>query len=181
MSAAIDSPSALDLTVEVTDQRWPAALAGSVELPVRRALAAAGGPVDPVELGIVLTDDAQVQALNKAWRGQDKPTNVLSFAAQEGEQAGACALPLQLGDLVLAYDTVAREAGEQAKSLADHATHLIVHGVLHLLGFDHITDGDAERMEALETEILAGLGIADPYADQDTGLDAGVDAAERRA
>ncbi|MEQ9812917.1 MAG: rRNA maturation RNase YbeY [Azospirillaceae bacterium] len=181
MSAAAESSGVLDLGVEVADARWPAAIVEGAERTVRRALAGGGGPADPVELGIVFTGDAEMRTLNNTWRGQDKPTNVLSFAALEGEQAGACALPLQLGDLVLAYETVAREAEEQSKSLADHATHLIVHGVLHLLGFDHITDGDAERMEALETEILAGLGIADPYADQDIAHDAGVDAAERRA
>jgi probable rRNA maturation factor len=117
-----------------------------------------------IELSIVLGDDALVRRLNRQWRGQDKATNVLSFAAQDAPaavpQAGA---PLPLGDIVLAFGTIEGEAAAQGKLLADHLAHLVVHGVLHLLGFDHVRAAEAERMEALETAVLAGLGIADPY------------------
>jgi probable rRNA maturation factor len=108
------------------------------------------------------TDDDAIAAINAEWRGQGKPTNVLSFPAPadlpvpQGE-----ARPL--GDIVLAHGVIAREAIEQGKTLRDHTVHLIVHGTLHLLGFDHETDDDAQEMEALETSILKGLGISDPY------------------
>lgn len=126
---------------------------------------ALAGATGPVEIAITLSDDAEVQVLNRDWRGKDKPTNVLSFPGLEGAMAGLLPpdAPRPLGDLILAYETCAREAEEQGKSLADHARHLVVHGVLHLLGYDHETDAEAEEMEALETTILAGLGIADPY------------------
>ena len=108
-----------------------------------------------VELGITLADDETVRVLNRDHRGQDKPTNVLSYPSGERDF---------LGDMVLARQTVWREAREQRKSAADHFTHLVVHGTLHLLGYDHETgEADAERMEALERRILAKLGIADPY------------------
>jgi probable rRNA maturation factor len=128
----------------------------------RAALAGAGAASGaPAELSIVLGDDALLQALNKQWRGQDKPTNVLSFPAL-AENAPAEA-PRLLGDVVLAFETVTAEAEAQAKPLADHLRHLIVHGVLHLLGFDHEAAAEAERMEALETAVLARLGVPDPY------------------
>ncbi len=114
------------------------------------------------EATLVLTDDAEMRELNRAWRGKDASTNVLSFpagAVEHGEE------PCPLGDVVLAAETVQREAEAQGVSLADHVSHLVVHGVLHLLGFDHERADDAERMEALETDILAGLGVADPYAE----------------
>jgi probable rRNA maturation factor len=132
------------------------------------ALAAAApglvpGPAD-IEFSIVLGDDAMLRRLNARWRGKDAATNVLSFPAQEGvivmPQAGA---PLPLGDVVLAFGTVAAEAAAQGKTLADHLAHLVVHGVLHLLGFDHEAAAEAGRMEGLETVVLAGLGVADPY------------------
>jgi probable rRNA maturation factor len=111
------------------------------------------------ELAILLADDAAVRALNRRWRGRDNPTNVLSFPAAPVEGA-----PTLLGDIVLAFETVAAEAGEQRKSLADHVRHLVVHAALHLLGHDHEQEDEATRMERLEVEILAGLGVADPYA-----------------
>jgi probable rRNA maturation factor len=129
----------------------------------RAALAGSGQCLDaPGELSLVLGDDALVRALNRAWRGQDKPTNVLSFGAGEDgpHPPGA---PRLLGDVVLAFETVAAEAKAQGKRLADHLAHLVVHGVLHLIGFDHEAAAEAARMEALETGILAGLGIVDPY------------------
>ena len=108
-------------------------------------------------LVVLLTDDTAVQRLNAEFRNKDKPTNVLSFPAPDG-------LADHLGDICLAYETCAREAVEQGKSLAAHLQHLTAHGVLHLLGYDHDVDADAEIMEALERRILAALGVADPYA-----------------
>jgi probable rRNA maturation factor len=116
-------------------------------------------------LSLVLADDATLRALNRRWRAQDKPTNVLSFAAQ-GEETPPDA-PLLLGDVVLAFETVAREAAAQGKPLGDHLRHLVVHGVLHLLGHDHERREEAALMEALETRILAGLGVADPYREHE--------------
>lgn len=114
-----------------------------------------------VELAIVLADDALIAKLNQTYRGKSKPTNVLSFASAEPARRRT-SLRL-LGDVVVAYGTIAREARAQGKTLADHLTHLVVHGVLHLLGFDHERAVKARRMEALEVTILAGLGVADPY------------------
>ncbi len=113
------------------------------------------------ELSIVLTDDAEQRELNRDWRGKDSATNVLSFPQIEpfGPVTGI------LGDVILARETLEREALDLGKSLSDHFTHLIVHGFLHILGYDHIDEQDALAMEALETQILAGLGIADPYED----------------
>ncbi|MEM5502812.1 rRNA maturation RNase YbeY [Ahrensia kielensis] len=117
------------------------------------------------ELSLVLTNDAEVQGLNAAWRKKDKPTNVLSFPAFEIE-AGQKPGPM-LGDIVLAYETVKREAEQESKSFEDHTSHLIVHGLLHLLGYDHENDTEAEHMEGLETTILGKMGIDDPYAPDD--------------
>lgn len=103
----------------------------------------------------MLTDDDEVRQLNARWRGQDKPTNVLSFPAGDA---------VLLGDVVLAFETVEREAAAQGKRFGDHLSHLVVHGALHLIGYDHVKAGDAAAMEALERRVLAGLGIADPYA-----------------
>ena len=113
-------------------------------------------------MSLLLTGDAEVQALNARWRGQDKPTNVLSFPAAP---AGRLAEAPALGDIALAFETLAREAEAAGVPLADHYRHLVTHGFLHLIGYDHETDEEAERMEALETRILARLGVADPYAD----------------
>lgn len=156
-----------DLTVAVEDDRWKALFpeAEAALAPfVRAALAAGTAPAGPVELGVVLTDDATVHRLNRDYRGQDKPTNVLSFALSEGEATPEPGGPAMLGDVVLAYDTVAREAEERGERAQDHACHLVVHGVLHLLGYDHATDAEAETMERLEAAVLARFGLADPYA-----------------
>ena len=121
---------------------------------------------DNLELALVLADDVTIQGLNRDWRGQDKPTNVLSFAAQDGDSGPGDIpeAPVLLGDVILAFETCAAEAARDGKSLSAHLSHLVVHGVLHLVGFDHETgDADADAMEAMETVILAGLGIADPY------------------
>lgn len=114
------------------------------------------------ELSLVFTDDAEIKLLNAGWRGKDKPTNVLSFPAFPTTIGDR--LPPMLGDIILAFGTVRREAELEAKSFDDHVRHLIVHGVLHLLGYDHETDVDAEAMEAIERRALARLAIADPYA-----------------
>ena len=122
----------------------------------RSALAAGDGDG---EVSIVFTDDAAIRALNDRWRGQDKATNVLSFAQDgPGRQAG------MVGDIVLAQETVAREAALEDKPLNHHIAHMIVHGFLHLLGYDHQNDQDAETMEDLERKALALIGITDPYA-----------------
>ena len=110
---------------------------------------------------MVFTDDAHIHRLNRHFRDKDKPTNVLSFPA--GPPIGGRFGPL-LGDIVLARETIAREAEGQGLTIDDHLTHLIVHGFLHLVGYDHVEDADAAVMERLETAILASLGIADPYA-----------------
>ena len=117
---------------------------------------------DGAEVSLLLAGDAEVKALNARWRGQDKPTNVLSFpAARPDGLAGSATL----GDIALAYETLAREAEAAGVPLADHYRHLVTHGFLHLIGYDHETDEEAGRMEALETRILARLGVPDPYAD----------------
>ena len=126
---------------------------------VMAALHAAGS--GPVEVAVLLADDAAVRDLNRAFRGKDVPTNVLSFPAAPVPGGRPDAAPL--GDVALAFETVAAEAAAEGKTLADHVVHLVVHGTLHLLGHDHDAAADAEAMEALEVEILAGLGIADPY------------------
>jgi probable rRNA maturation factor len=116
------------------------------------------------EVSVVLADDALIRRLNRQWRRIDRATDVLSFPAYDERPPPRA--PMLMGDVVLAFETVAREAQEQGKSLADHMRHLVVHGVLHLMGYDHEAPDEAERMEALETEVLARLGVADPYADR---------------
>jgi probable rRNA maturation factor len=115
----------------------------------------------------VLTDDAAVRRLNRDWRSIDEPTNVLSFPAAAPPAAGAG--PCLLGDIIVAYETVAREAGTEAKPFAHHLAHLAVHGFLHLLGYDHDSNEDAEQMERLEAKILARLDIPDPYLTRAAG------------
>lgn len=126
------------------------------------------GEGDVVEIAIRLTDDAEVQRLNNDFRHKDKPTNILSFPMHEPEALddilGREGMDVLLGDMAIALETVEREAAEKAIPPADHVTHLVVHGTLHLLGMDHQAEAEASAMEALETHILAGLGIADPYA-----------------
>jgi probable rRNA maturation factor len=156
----------IELDVMVEDDRW--SRLGDLDGMARRAVAAAlavapGAPTWPVEVSLLLTGDAAVQALNREWRGQDKPTNVLSFPASG--QPGLPG-PRHLGDIALAYETLAREADQERKPLLDHATHLIVHGMLHLLGFDHELEAEAQIMEGLEIQALATLGVGDPYADR---------------
>jgi probable rRNA maturation factor len=136
----------------------------AAEAALARGMADAGlAPRTAIELGISLSDDTEQRRLNRDWRGVDRPTNVLAFPAWEPGTPLPPDAPLLLGDVVLAFETVAREAEEQAKPLSDHLSHLVVHGVLHLLGYDHGTEAEAAAMEALETSILASLGVPDPY------------------
>ena len=141
-----------------------------VEAVIQRAIAAAAAAsaaeASDAELAVMLTDDEGIRTLNKGFRGIDKPTNVLSFPAPEiGGSADRS--PRPLGDIAIAYETVRREADDEHKPFADHLSHLAVHGFLHLIGYDHETDDDADEMEGLETEILAQLGIPDPYAERE--------------
>lgn len=157
-----DLPITLAILVEAG--KWPdedalAALA-------KRVLAAAAGVLaldsdEPAELSLVFTDDAHIRELNAAWREKDKPTNVLSFPLAAVEPGAP--LPPMLGDIVLACETVEGEAQAEEKPFDHHLAHLIVHGFLHLLGYDHETDAEAGEMEGIERVILAELAIPDPY------------------
>ena len=159
------------IEVEIEDKAWTAALpdAGALVTVAAEAVLTrlATLNLQGEDVVALLTDDDGVKALNAQFRGKDEPTNVLSFPAP------ATARP-HLGDIVLAYGVCAREAEAQGKPLAHHLMHLTAHGVLHLLGYDHESDADAERMEALEREILAGLGVPDPYAPTLTRYEADV-------
>lgn len=140
---------------------------------IQRAVAVAAEMADAdtadAELAVMLTDDAGIRTLNSNWRGIDKPTNVLSFPALRPPTgvSGADDIPPMLGDIAIAYETARREADDEQKPFDHHLSHLAVHGFLHLVGYDHETDDEAEAMEALEIEILAQLGIPDPYADRE--------------
>jgi probable rRNA maturation factor len=136
-------------------------LAVQVRRAARAALQTAKRQRGRSQMTVRLSGDRDVRRLNHDFRGKDKSTNVLSFPA--GDAVGPRDAPLLLGDIVIAYGTVAREAVAQGKSIRDHLLHLVVHGVLHLLGHDHVRPAEAKRMERLETELLAGFGIADPY------------------
>ena len=160
----MDSDSSHTIEVAVAAEDWRAAVTDPEQL-CRRAVAAvlAREAGAPVEVSVLLADDRAVARLNRDYRGKERPTNVLSFPADAPDWAGMSG-PRLLGDVVVALETTSREAVEADKQLADHLAHLVVHGTLHLFGFDHEVEDDAERMEALEIELLAGLGIADPYA-----------------
>lgn len=149
----------ITVEVEVEDDAWLRAVPDA-EARVRLAAEAASkgaGREEEAEITVLLCDDAEQRALNAQFRGKDKTTNVLSFPSPE------FAAP-HLGDVSLAYGVCAAEAEAQGKSLANHLSHLVTHGVLHLLGWDHQTDAEAEEMEALERAVLADLGVPDPYA-----------------
>lgn len=153
-------PLSIAFNVEAGD--WPEGLEPLVERAIIAAIADAKPKFTGVsEVSVLLTDDEEQRGLNSQWRGIDKSTNVLSFPQIEpfGPVSGL------VGDITLAFETVRREAEEMGIAFEAHFTHLVVHGFLHLLGHDHIEDDEAEVMESLETKILAGLGIADPYAD----------------
>ncbi|MEM8540755.1 MAG: rRNA maturation RNase YbeY [Pseudomonadota bacterium] len=156
----------MSLQIDIANNagQWPdkTAIEAVASKAVRRCLKELKIEDVESELSIVLTNDDEIRKLNENWRKKDNATNVLSFPAFEmsvGQMPGP-----MLGDIVLAVETIEREARELGISFLDHLTHLIVHGLLHLLGYDHENDTDAEQMEALETEILAQLGIKDPYS-----------------
>ncbi len=134
------------------------------------AHAGAPGDAGAAEVSIVLGDDALLQGLNRDYRGIDAPTNVLSFPGESTPGSGESmpgpidGRPRVLGDVIVAYQTARAEAADADRPLGDHLCHLVVHGMLHLLGHDHRSDGKAEAMERLEVRVLAGLGVADPYA-----------------
>jgi probable rRNA maturation factor len=144
----------------------------NAEAVIHRAITTAAAMVDAdtaeAELAVMLTDDTGIRTLNSNWRGIDKPTNVLSFPALQPSRAGGPDdAPRMLGDIAIAYETTRKEADDEQKPFDHHLSHLAVHGLLHLIGYDHEKDDEADAMEALEQEILARLGIPDPYADRE--------------
>ncbi len=164
----------VDMVIE--DDRWDAVeLESLAECAIRAALTGLGLPEAGLTLCVMGCDDARIAVLNGAFRGKAKPTNVLSWpsrdrsaaaegGAPEAPEIGDAAEPESLGDIALAWETCLHEAEAAGKPLAEHVTHLIVHGLLHLLGYDHVREGDAAVMEALEVRILASLGLSDPYS-----------------
>lgn len=166
----------IDILIE--DKRWTAL---NLEALANRAAAAAlvqvGLDPETCEISLLACDNSRISVLNAEFRGKPVPTNVLSWPAEDraAPNAGHCPprpVPdptgeVALGDIAISYDTCAREAEAQAKPMRDHVTHLIVHGLLHLLGYDHVRDADATLMEGLEVEILGRLGLDDPYRDSD--------------
>jgi probable rRNA maturation factor len=154
------------IEVEIEDESWTAALPDAEGWAIKAAKAAlALAEADPdAALAILLTDDASIQALNAQFRDKDKATNVLSFPAAQ------TALP-HIGDIALAFGVCAREAVEQNKTLREHLVHLTAHGVLHLMGYDHEAEADAEVMEEMERDVLRGLEISDPYASRDNHVE----------
>ena len=165
LSVDADFPMGVEIDVALHCDDWQQALPPFVMLcrqAAGAALLAARVSNHNCELSIVLADDASVQELNRRWRDRDAPTNVLAFP---GDTEAVNGQPFLLGDVIVAFGVTRAEAARDDKALADHLTHLVVHGTLHLLGYDHENDADALVMEALETRILMGLEIADPYAD----------------
>lgn len=166
-------PPLVDLVIE--DARWEAlGLDALADRAARATLAALDLPAEGFTSCLMACDDARIAELNGSFRGKSKPTNVLSWPAEElGPRVpggaplppipGTLADPTELGDMALAYETCMAEARDQGKTPQDHVTHLFVHGLLHLLGHDHIHPADAERMESIEVRVLAPLGVSDPY------------------
>ena len=174
-----DASEIIEADITIEDQQWEehsdnysqaikdclqAAMATLIDHPVKE--------LDNLFVSVVLSNDDNIQKLNKEYREKDKPTNVLSFPAMEFDlEENDDGVPniiemmpqVELGDIILAYETINREASEQNKSINDHFKHLIVHGFLHLLGYDHIEDNEAEQMESLEVKILSKLGVKNPY------------------
>jgi len=156
-------PTPLVLHVAIADRGWSAL--PSIRSVTRKAAAAAyglAGDGDPAEVSLLLTDDSGLRTLNRDWRGIDKPTNVLAFA-NPPQAFSPDGPPRALGDVALALETVLREANEQGKSPTAHVSHLVAHGMLHLLGRDHMIDVEAEAMENEERQVMAVLGFPDPY------------------
>jgi probable rRNA maturation factor len=162
------APSGVTVDVLSESPLWEAE--PGAEAVVREAISRAADAIDvgapAAEVAVLLCDDATIAALNAQWRGREEPTNVLSFPAPPASDLmpSEPSAPVHLGDIAIARETVIREAREQGRTVSQHLAHLAVHGFLHLLGYDHQTDEEAEDMETLEREILATLGISDPYA-----------------
>lgn len=166
----MDSDSSPSIEVAVGIGAWRTTVTDPEELVRLAAMAALGsagasGLGGSLEVSIRLTDDAEVRELNRLYRGQDKPTNVLSFPGDDPDEPGIPGRPALLGDVVVAHETTVREAQAMGKPVAEHLSHLVVHGVLHLLGHDHLVDDEAAAMERLETAVMARLGYPDPYAE----------------
>jgi probable rRNA maturation factor len=162
MRPAPDRQAEPPVEIMVSSPLWQAE--PRAEETVRAAIAAAAAMLStaPGEVSIVLTDDSDMQGLNRQWRGIDKPTNVLSFPAPQGASA-------MLGDIVIAYETLKRECEDESRPFLHHLAHLTVHGFLHLAGYDHETDSEADAMEALESKIMARMNMPDPYVARDLG------------
>ncbi|MFM9859864.1 rRNA maturation RNase YbeY [Pseudoxanthobacter sp. M-2] len=161
-AARAAAPAEIAVDVVVDADGWPPEedLVALVETAVAAAAARAELEEGSAEVVVAFADDGRVRELNRDFRGKDSATNVLSFPAPDGLPGPG---PRALGDVILARETVAAEAAAEGKTLENHVRHLVVHGFLHLLGYDHETDAEAERMERLETEVLASLGVPDPY------------------
>ncbi|KPP89560.1 MAG: putative rRNA maturation factor YbeY [Rhodobacteraceae bacterium HLUCCA08] len=161
----------MSIDVLIEAESWSALdLAALAERAEAATLERLGLEPAAFEIALLACDDARIAALNADFRGKPQPTNVLSWPSEDRGAAGTGEMPLppdpadpELGDIAIAWETCAREAAEAGKPLADHVTHLTVHGILHLLGFDHERDADAALMEGLEVEILGKLGLSDPY------------------
>ncbi len=164
-------PIAIEMTIEAGDWGDEATVLAEVDRIIAAALEFGSFDVPKyAELSLLLTDDVHIRELNRTWRGHDKPTNVLSFPGGEGSEPDPSDdysdQPMLLGDIVIARETLVLEAETQGKTVADHFCHLLVHGFVHLMGYDHEDEGEATEMEAIETEILARLGVADPYGER---------------
>lgn len=175
-----EGPPRIRIDILVEDEAWGTeeSLGPLVERAVGAAVASGALDVpEDAELSVVFTDDARVRVLNRDYRGLDKPTNVLSFPGHDAasEEPGP-----MLGDIVIARETTTREALDEGKPVEHHVVHLIVHGLLHVFGHDHETEEEAEAMERLETAILTGLGIPDPYAGTEPDSGARGDHARRK-
>jgi probable rRNA maturation factor len=158
--SASSTTEGLSIDLRIADPRWEAL--GDIDAFAARVLGhAANCMKEHGELSVLLTSDAEMQALNKQWRGLDKPTDVLSFASRDPEIPGQ---PQYLGDVAIGFETSWRDAETMKRPFNGHISHLMIHGFLHLLGYDHIETDDAKVMEPLEAQILAGLGWPDPYA-----------------
>ncbi|MCB1650967.1 MAG: rRNA maturation RNase YbeY [Alphaproteobacteria bacterium] len=153
----------IETDITIACSKWSKKTEDLAKKTLETALKELNTGIQHIEISLLLTDDAHVQALNRDYRGKDKPTNVLSFPQFTPEELQNEKDFVPLGDIIIAYETIEREAKEQGKSLEDHTTHMLIHSLLHLLGHDHIEDKDAQKMEALEISILQKIGIKNPY------------------